>query len=66
MNKIFVSLFVTLFSAFAANAQVGIGTTTPDASAQLEVLSTSKGLLVPRMTLAQRNSIARPANALLI
>lgn len=33
-------------------AQIGIGTTTPNASAELDITSTTKGLLVPRMTLA--------------
>jgi hypothetical protein len=51
-----------------ANAQgnVGIGTTTPDASALLDLTSTSRGLLVPRMTEAQKNAIATPATGLLI
>lgn len=45
---------------------VGIGTQTPSASAQLEVSSTSSGLLMPRMTTAQRDAIAAPAKGLLI
>ena len=48
------------------NAQVGIGTTTPNASAELDVTSTTKGLLPPRMTQAQRNDIASPAAGLII
>lgn len=48
------------------SAQVGIGTNTPDNSAMLEVQSTEKGLLTPRMTLAERNSISNPHNGLLI
>lgn len=47
-------------------AQIGIGTTTPNASAELDITSTTKGLLVPRMTLAQRNAIVGPAAGLLI
>ncbi|PYF71474.1 beta strand repeat-containing protein [Pedobacter nutrimenti] len=69
MNKKLRHLPVVLIGmlfAFGANAQVGIGTNVPDASAQLEVLSTSKGLLIPRMTLPQRNDINNPANGLLI
>jgi len=46
----------------AAQAQVGIGTTTPDASAQLDVTSTTLGFLPPRMTQAQREAI-EPATA---
>lgn len=47
-------------------AQTGIGTATPDASAKLEVNSTSKGILTPRMTSAQRTAITSPANGLLV
>ena len=38
----------------------------PDASAVLDVKSTTKGFLAPRMTLAQRNAIAAPATGLII
>jgi len=48
------------------NAQVGIGTTSPDASAELDISSTTKGLLPPRMTAAQRNAIASPAAGLMV
>ena len=46
---------------------VGIGsTTTPNASAQLDVNSTTKGLLPPRMTSGQRDAITSPADGLVI
>lgn len=50
------------------NAQVGIGTTAPNASSELEIASplNDKGVLIPRMTQAQRNLIASPATSLLI
>lgn len=48
------------------HAQTGIGTTTPDTSAKLEIASTTKGLLIPRMTSVQRAAISNPANGLLI
>ncbi|HTN19493.1 MAG TPA: hypothetical protein VL125_03415 [Pelobium sp.] len=64
------ALFVILNFCFNvtgfAQGAVGIGTLTPDKSAALDVSSTSAGLLVPRMTLAQRNAIATPANGLMI
>ena len=44
----------------------GIGTATPAASAALDVTSTTKGFLAPRMTTTQRNAIASPAAWLLI
>ena len=47
-------------------AQVGIGTTTPDASAALDISATTKGLLMPRMTETLRNSISSPASGLMI
>ncbi|TDA85852.1 hypothetical protein E0702_17340, partial [Halomonas marinisediminis] len=65
MNKVLLIIFTMLFS-IAGFAQVGIGTTTPDASSALEVQSTEKGLLIPRMTSAQRTAIASPALGLLV
>ena len=53
-------------NTFPTTGAAGIGTTTPDASSLLDVTSTAKGVLVPRMTLAQRNAIASPAKGLLI
>lgn len=49
-----------------AQGSVGIGTATPNASAALDIVSTTKGVLVPRMTLAQRNAIATPSIGLLV
>jgi trimeric autotransporter adhesin len=65
MNRQFISLVVfVLVVCNAAFAQVGIGTTTPDASAVLDVKSTTKGMLIPRMTTAQRTTITTPATGL--
>jgi hypothetical protein len=50
----------------AQTGSVGIGTTTPNASAALDVSSTSKGLLLPRLTKTQRDAIPSPAAGLLI
>ncbi len=52
------------FSGYAQN--VGIGTSSPNAAAMLEISSSQKGLLIPRMTQSQRNAIASPAISLLI
>ena len=68
MKKIIKQLFLLLsLGTASANAQVNIGATVPaHASAQLEVTSTQKGLLPPRMTQAQRNAIATPAAGLVV
>jgi hypothetical protein len=55
-----------LLITLQAQAQVGIGTTTPDGSAQLDVSSTNKGILTPRMSRADRDAIPTPATGLLI
>jgi hypothetical protein len=57
----------TCLLATIVNAQnVGIGTTTPNPSAKLDIQSNNSGVLVPRMTAAQRNAIANPATGLLV
>ncbi|OFY82685.1 MAG: hypothetical protein A3F72_02395 [Bacteroidetes bacterium RIFCSPLOWO2_12_FULL_35_15] len=48
------------------SGSIGMGTIAPNASALLDLTSTSKGVLVPRMTLAQRNAISTPATGLLV
>jgi microcystin-dependent protein len=49
-----------------SGGNVGIGTAIPAASAALEVTATDKGMLIPRMTKAQRDLIASPAAGLLV
>lgn len=61
-----ISLLILLILSFQAPAQVGIGNNSPDASSMLDVSSTTKGLLIPRMTTAQRDAVASPATGLLI
>jgi len=67
LRKIFFFAVVTIVIPAFVNAQsnnnVGIGTTTPDASAVLDLSSTSKGLLVPRMTILQRDLIVPTNNS---
>ncbi|MES2747893.1 MAG: hypothetical protein V4648_05920 [Bacteroidota bacterium] len=63
-----LSVWTTLLflCVYTSNAQVGIGTTTPHDSSLLDVTSTTKGFLTPRMTTAQRVAIALPADGLLV
>ncbi|OMQ13118.1 hypothetical protein [[Flexibacter] sp. ATCC 35103] len=64
-HKKLLLLFLILLS-LTVNAQIGIGTTTPNASSILDVTSTTKGMLTPRMTTAQRNAITTPADGLMV
>ena len=48
------------------NGRIGIGTLSPNNSAILDITSTSKGILIPRMTESQRLLISTPAQGLLI
>ena len=61
-------LWGLLLFALPLSAQIGIGTTTfnADPSAALEIQSTDKGFLVPRMTSMQRTDITSPAIGLLV
>jgi len=59
-------LSLIFFVSFAGFAQVGIGTTTPDPSAAIDISATDKGFLMPRMTTVQREAIANPATSLTV
>jgi microcystin-dependent protein len=61
MRSIFTLIFFTAVTTFvwlSAAAQTGIGTTTPDAHAILDIESTQKGLLLPSLTTAQQATLA--------
>lgn len=62
-------LFILFLSSTSLFAQTGIGTTTPHASAKLDVSATNKGFLPPRVTLTSATdatTIANPAEGLLV
>jgi hypothetical protein len=65
LQKILI-LIVLLITHLNVFSQVGIGTMNPSASSALDITSTTAGILIPRMTFAQRNLIVTPANGLLI
>jgi hypothetical protein len=64
-SKIFNAMLL-LALPLLANAQIGVGTQNPDPSSILDLTSTSKGLLTPRMSTQKRDSINNPAKGLLI
>ena len=70
MDKIKVLFASFLFGMVTVNlfcqVSISVDNSPADSSAILDVKSYSKGLLIPRMTLAQRNMIAHPAQGLMI
>ena len=65
MKKLLLSA-ILVATSFTTFAQVGIGTTTPNASAALDVSSTTKGFLPPRMTKVQLEAIVSPVEGLMV
>jgi hypothetical protein len=68
MKKTIAILFALLLSGVGVMAQVGINTNNdpPNSAAMLDVQSTDKGFLPPRMTTEQMNSIVTPPAGLLV
>ena len=65
MRKIILALLL-LLGCTVSQAQIGIGVSNPAVSAAFELASTTKGVLPPRMTTAQRDLIASPVAGLII
>ena len=65
---IFLFLFLSLFSITLKSQNAGINSTgaTPNASAMLDIVSTTRGVLIPRMTHANMNAIVAPATGLTV
>jgi hypothetical protein len=62
-------LLITLLLPLLIQAQVGINTTTPDASSMLDINATDKGLLIPRVSIPDLNAatpITAPATSLIV
>jgi hypothetical protein len=68
MKNVFMFIFTLLisFNFFSQGVSINNDGTNPDNSAILDVKSTSKGILIPRMTQTQRNGIISPVNGLMI
>ncbi len=70
MNKklsyFLIAIVLILTIVIPASAQFGIGTSNPDPSAALDIVSTDQGVLHPRLTTVQRDAISSPAEGLTI
>lgn len=62
---VFLSFVLSLIGGQVL-AQVGIGTTEPEESAQLHIESKTKGILIPRLNTGEMNGIQNPTEGLLI
>ncbi len=65
-TTILTTLLVLLSLGLSAQLSINTDGSDPDGSAMLDVKSTTHGMLVPRMTSAQRNAISSPATGLLV
>lgn len=69
MKKIKYTILLLLVSVTVIQAQIGINTESPDQSTSLEITSPTsdnRGLLIPRMTTAQKTAVTGPAHSLLV
>jgi len=66
MKKAIGLYFVLSLCGSVIGQGIGVGTAAPDASAALDISSTTKGMLVPRLTSDQRELIISPAQGLLV
>src|SRR5580658_2162675 len=69
MRKCYPSLLLTAFlflSSSIYGQSVGIGTSSPNNSAQLDISSSARGLLIPRMDSNAVKAIASPATGLMV
>lgn len=66
MKNLFCILSFNMLTIMGVGQSIGIGTESPDPSASIEISSVTQGMLVPRMTSAQRELISSPAIGLLV
>src|SRR6185503_8149840 len=69
MKKIFIaaiSFFCVTAKIFSQSVAINEDGSAPDPTAMLDIKSNSKGLLIPRMTSAERTAIANPAPGLIV
>src|SRR4029079_78143 len=69
MKKFFLSLLIgngLAMGLYAQSVSINTDGSTPHTSSILDIKSTTKGMLIPRMTTAQRNAISAPATGLMV
>jgi hypothetical protein len=67
MKSTFIIIALCIFLMATTHAQnVGIGTTTPNANAALEIKSNNKGFLMPRLSTTARNNMTNVAKGMLV
>src|SRR6478609_8948632 len=65
-SRLVLCLMVMQTSLFAQSVAINTTGSSPDPSAMLDVQSNSKGILIPKMTITEREAIVSPANGLMI
>jgi hypothetical protein len=66
LPSIFFVFLLFITQSVFSQVLISSGSGTPNESAMLEIRSNEKGLLIPRLTTAQRNAISNPRNGLLV
>ena len=66
MKKILLLFLIAIMNTGIAQVAINTSGTAPDASAMLDIKSTTSGLLIPRMSATDRDNITTPATGLLI
>jgi hypothetical protein len=66
MKRLLLTLIVSVLLSTAYSQNVGIGTNTPHPSAALDITDSTKGVLIPRMTMSQRLAIQNPTEGLIV
>ncbi|MCX6266186.1 MAG: hypothetical protein NTW16_02350 [Bacteroidetes bacterium] len=66
MKHILIYIFLAISLHLHSQVAISIDSSGPDNSAMLDVKSTDKGLLIPRLSTAERNAIVSPSNSLMI
>ncbi|SHE82689.1 hypothetical protein SAMN05444362_102270 [Dysgonomonas macrotermitis] len=61
-----LSTLCMLFLSLSVFSQIGVYNEAPDASSTLDIKSTDRGVMIPRLTTTQKQAISAPAHSLLV